>query len=229
MRVLFLAMTLIFMAGCKGDWQALCPGSNNAEALPFRWAVVDTRAIEEVLQDIAREQNPYPERLREGQSMSQTDQSNLVEQINRLESAARRKCMRPDLKELVDQGKGLECENSHAPWCQQFWDQSCLAAIHDDPQIVALRKKNLSAGEKHRLEERYRSAMREVAKDAANSIIASYGKDQFELIVDKLSSHVVYAKNGMVLDVTQSVIEHIQKNPVNLKLTEEQIWMKGER
>jgi hypothetical protein len=226
MHKAWVFLAVLLLPACKENW--LSPATSK-EAASVRWAVVDRREIEEALTTAAWEQNPLPVELRDGAASSGSSREVIAEQLARLESAARRGCMTEELRVIVDRGQSVACEHMRAPECDRLFDQACLAKIPDDPQIAELRKKHKAFSERSRTKERYREAIRVLAREQAKIVIADYAESRFDLVIEKTNVPVIYAKDGMVTDVTEGILEQIRKKPLNLKMTEEQVWAKGER
>jgi hypothetical protein len=221
MKKSLLILVLIMITGCREYWP---------EKPVFHWATIDKHKLESILLDTAKLQNPDPVELRSNEEGKYNKRNDIESQISKLEEIAHQRCMKPEYKEKLAQGRDFMCSRYHPLACQGVFDEECIAKIPQDPLIADIKKKAEESEKNAKLRQARERAKRAIATDTLTTVLSAYAEaNKIDLIIDNREDAILFEKKGIAIDATQAVIAQIQTNTPNMKMTDQQIEVLGNR
>lgn len=218
MHLVFLGLVLSILTGCRDNWSELVGHS------PLKWATVDRRALEAEYISLAKQQSAGLVSEKFGEGVSRDQMNALEEEMNDAKEPAELRCMKPELRAGLEQGRDFYCRRYRKTVCDTMFDLQCIADIENLPEIQAIKKKmdnaKLVVGYQRKIE----TAIRQKSKSAVKLAIAAYASENaIELVVNRSSDEVLFTKNGQATDVTDAVMERIRKTASVEKLTVDEV------
>ncbi len=178
----------------------------------FKWAVADIRAIENKLTPIIKQNNPYPESISSDRNTIRQELSDLSQQIRSITHTEREKCFPNGQKNIAPSNESGFSLN------YRIRDNECVKKIAQTPLMMELAKKKHALSTIQRKQRKHDSQVNTHIKEQAKLAVEQFSNDEFELVIYSGPQKIIYNKHGMTLDITNAVIQEIEKQDSNIKL-----------
>jgi hypothetical protein len=179
----------------------------NSHHYQFEWAEADFEAIEKQLMPIVQENNPYPKEINSEKETLNQEIRSLSQQISDIEQIARIKCLpKEDQNKLPSRAQGISASLNY-----RNSNTLCIQNIKNDPLINDLTEKKKSLLNIQKKQRDHDSQVRSHTKELVKSLISQFSKDKFELVIYTGSRQIIYNKNGLSLNITEAIIEELNK------------------
>ena len=226
LNFMVIAIFIALLTGC---------GKSHDDAHQIKWAQLDLGQVESLLSDIAKEQNPYPVEYNQDRESLQNNFFENKKHIKVLRRQARDKCDTLTSKQSdvskekakiskINGGGRINISTINAnPKKDSLSEKKyrqCVADIDNDQLISDLIAKSEVMQNTLNLQKRHDRRVASNAKDMAIKIVAEYSVDRFDVVLNSKYESAVFNKSGVVLDVTDAVLEYVKASSVVIKLDE---------
>ncbi len=204
--------------------------SSLAESRTFKWVVVNKNTIFSTLTEHFKKSHPYPKKLRGDMEDFQYQKRLATRQVSKLKRNARKKCDAFTQKNTIKEGvtpqakanvpattiyAGTETVTLPSRNVNKYRD--CMSEIDSDQLIVDLNKKVRKFDRLFKLRRQHDQDIRKKVEKATRKVIATYAnKNGYSLVISR-NTGILYNKDKAVLDVTDAVLDYVQKTTISAK------------
>ena len=206
-RTLIIALLALPLSGCD---------------LPFgkshpQWAIINRQKIQAAISETIKQKNPYPANLDTDFDNQQQENQRTSQQISDLRRSAMQACLGKSPNGQMKGGQPMPSPAMPLYGSSQMGSipseeaQACIQGIDRDQLIIDLKGK-LQAFDKLQQQRRMHDIqVQKIMNDSIDSAIASYARASGLTLVISNEPSIVYNESKQVLDVTDGVIDRIQK------------------
>ena len=221
MRMLFVVLlTITFFSGCY---------ENVSNSYQFKWAAVDIQALEKEIESRLKRLNPYVSEYGASKNDIEKERRKLNRQIYSLQKTAKEECISSQKKSKQEKDQGYVARNKSTRVAasprvymprQSAAVSECIKQIRSDPLIMNLeqRKDELNAAISKQFD--HKQELLRFSKVYAQQLIKRFAKSKYDVVVNARDDVVLYNSKGLMLDITDMLIEKIDEERLVLKESE---------
>jgi Skp family chaperone for outer membrane proteins len=218
MRMFFVILiTITLFSGCY---------ENTNNSYQFKWATVDAQVLEKEIESRLKRLNPYVSDTGVSKKDIEDERRKLNRQIYRLKKSAKEECI-SSTKELkqgnnqknIARYKGTKLAASPRVYMprQSAAVRACNKQIRSDPLIMDLEQKKDELDSVIREQREHDQELFRFSKVYAQLLIKRFAKSKYEVVVSARDDVVLYNSKGLMLDITDMLIEKIDEKRLVLK------------